>query len=275
MLLTLLALLAAAHAAGLPAWAVEEVLATRARIGAPPLIATAGPEATTLAADAGAALAQEVMVLRDADPLAALDALVAADPPACGFLLAWRDDGSLTLRRRGACSAQAAPAPVPAAFLATPPVPPPQLPVTPMRLSPWDGSFTVLQEAGPLDVERFSWRVGDWETYRAFRRANNWIKAESIVGVATAAHLAVLGQAINGDHHGVGPDRTLAFFVIEGLAATVGLGAAINFGVRHPRVYRLDTWYDRTEVERWAAAYNAAVEGTVAPAPLPRPASAR
>ncbi len=121
MLTALLLCVAAAHADPLPSWAVERVGELLDQ-GAAPLVAATGPSPEGAAAEVRASLGVEAHTLRGAEPLAALEALMAEAGSDCGVLLEQREAGTWSLRRRGLCGRAPPPPPPPP----PPPVPEPE-----------------------------------------------------------------------------------------------------------------------------------------------------
>jgi hypothetical protein len=153
--LFLFAYLGIAGASGLPAGIVAQM---RAAPG-PALVGVTGQDPFAIAEKLTTALAGrpiQVQVLPGPDPLAALEAELARQGLACGYLVEARPDGTTTLRTRGDCAARiTAPAPSVARHAPPPPAPtPPRPPRRPPRPREAPPPSTVVVSLARLDLGR-------------------------------------------------------------------------------------------------------------------------
>jgi len=245
----ILAVTTIAGAGELPPWTVRRIEEAQAAAAGPVLVVAAGPGAEDIAADARAALDLPVTVVQRADTLAALDQALAAGQHACGFLLERSPMGTLSLRRRGDCSQPAA----------VPVVAPEPTPVEPMQLEVRQGRLLGVDDGRLIDADAFAWRVGDDDTFDAYKRRALPVKLAS-AGLAATAALAALGATRFTTHSprtpSDVPSERFWYFTLGGYAVVAAPSSLILLGADKYRINALDHWYTPEEAQAWADAYN-------------------
>jgi hypothetical protein len=252
-MLTALLLLSHTAAADMPAWALDQLERALTHHDTPPLLAAAGADAEALALELEAALRQPVQVIRGPAPLQSFDAMLAVHSSACGYLLTRSEEGTHSLRRRGACEPieiDPAPDAQPARFE---PRPPP-----PLKLRGSHGILRAHTGFLPLDADEFAHRVGDERVTEAYERKMRPIRAVGIGLVATGAATMGIGYVAAGSSHLDDPGAAERFFwFMAGNGLGMMIASPITIWARKATINRLDHWYTPEEAERWVEDYNA------------------
>lgn len=266
-MLTSFLFIAATASAELPGWAVRRV--EDARVSAPVLLAVGGPEANTLAAEAQAALDQQVVVLRGIDALADWEALLARESPACGILLLRGEEGTLSLRQRGDCSVRRI------TLEGVPGAPSHQLslrPTTILSQQPLtldlDGVRTsVSQGEYRLSLGELALLGRDQDTLAAYLSESRRVQRAGALSLGVAGTLAIaakLALASCFTRYPV-PGGPYTWITIEGLATTTALVTFPAHVARKHRLNRLSSWYSEEELRRLTATYNDSLSASSAP----------